>query len=412
MSLHGPQITHVDDPGTVPLPGGLRIAAFAAVAVGALLWLASFMGVSDPVAAARPWQALLMAYMFFLMLGLGGMVFTTIQYVSSARWSIVVRRFAEGMGIYVGISAVLFFALAIGGWDSLWALDSAVREQVGKGGIYYGDPLKAAYMSQTGVIVKGVIFYGLWLGLTHVIRQNSLKSDKTRDEAAKLRNVRLSIVFLTVFAYTFSLHCVDMLMALEGRWFSTIFGVYCFAGLFLSAMAVITLITHAMRRRPAIAEIVQSRHMYDLGTWMMAFSCFMCYILFSQYMLLWYANLPETNFFIIERNNNGWENIFLAIPFLKWIVPFAVLMPQGFRGNRPVQIFVCIAILVGQLLDLYWIIYPVYSATPVVPGIAEIGAFVALLGLFLVSLDRAYSRNSVMPMGDPHLLMCVKGSYV
>jgi hypothetical protein len=410
--MHGHKIAHIEDPGTVSLPGGLRLLAVVAAVVGAGLWGASFLGANDPLSAARPWQALLMAYMFFLMLGLGGIVFTAIQYVASARWSIVVRRFAEGMGVFVPISAAVFLVIMFGGWDSLYALDSAVREEVGKGGIYFNDEWKVLFMSREGVLVKGLAFYALWVVFIMKIRQTSLKADITRDPASKNANIRNSILFLILFAYTFSLHCVDMLMALEARWFSTIFGVYCFAGLFLSSMAVITLITHAMRQRPIIAEMIQDRHMYDLGTWMMAFSCFMCYILFSQYMLIWYANLPETNFFFIERTTNGWEKVFLAIPFLKWIVPFVVLMPQGFRGNRTIQIGVCCAILFGQLVDLYWIIYPVYSATPVMPGIAELGAFVALLGVFVVCLDRAYSRNSVMAMGDPHLAMSVEGSYV
>lgn len=381
----------------------LRNVLFALIAIGIAVWAAGFF-VHD---SRRAWQALLHAYFLFLMLGLGGIVFTAIQYCASARWSIVVRRIAEGMGAFVPACAALFLVIVVGGWSDLYAWN----RETASGNPPLG-PTKAFYMQQWFVIVRGILFFAVMAYLIQKIRGNSLAGDKTKDPQLHSKNVRWSIAFLMLFAYTFSLHCVDMLMALEVRWFSTIFGVYAFSGLFLSSLCVITLIVHAMRRRPEVRDAIQTRHLYDLGTWIMAFSCFMCYIGFSQYMLIWYANLPEETFYLIIRTENGWEYLTALLPLFKWVIPFLVLMPQGFRANTRVQILVCCFVLVGQWLDIYWMIYPAYGVALFAPGIAELGAFLAVLGVFGVILDRTYRSHSVLPMGDPHLKMSVDGSYL
>ena len=390
MAMHGHSITQVQDPGPVGLGGTPRLAAIGAAA-GAILWIAS-MALGEP---QRAWQAFLLSYFFFLMLGLGGIVFSAIQYCASARWSIAVRRLAEGMGSFVPVGLVLFLVLMVFAWDGL-----------------YGESM-AFYMTWPMVLARGLVFYALWLWLVHKLRGNSLAGDTTRDASLHQKNIKLSIIFLLVFAYTFSLHVIDLLMALHPRWFSTIFGVYCFCGLFISTLCVLTLVTHWMRRRsPAVREAIQRRHLYDLGTWIMAFSCFMCYIGFSQYMLIWYANLPEETFYFLIRTTNGWEHMTLLLPLLKWVIPFLVLMPQPFRASVPVQVGVCVAVLVGQVIDIFWMIYPAFSDTLVLPGVAELGSILALGGVFVILLDRAYSRHSVLAIGDPHLKSSVDGSYL
>lgn len=397
---HGHDITEIKDPGGVGLPASMRPVLFALMGGGALLWLASFA----TAGGGAPWQGFLLAYMFFLMLGLGGVVFTAIQYAANARWSIVVRRIAEGMGTFIPVAFVLFLIYLFFGYRQFQDFQS--------GGVNVYDDLKRAYLSWPAVLVRGVIFFAIWHLMTQKIRSNSLQQARTKDASLFRKNQVLSIVFLVVFAYTFSMHCVDMLMALEPRWFSTIFGVYCFSGLFLSTLVVMSFVTMAMRKRREVSEAIQTRHMYDIGTWIMAFSVFMVYIGFSQYMLIWYANIPEETFYLIDRSEHGWQYIFALLPLLKWLIPFAFLMPQGFRANPTVHIFVGCAVLLGQFLDLYWMIKPTFEPVLVLPGLAEIGAFLAVLGLFAFVLDRTYRSHSVLPMGDPYLTMSVKGSYL
>lgn len=402
MAAHGNSSITITDPGPVGFGPALRTGAMAAAGLGAILWLAS-LALAEPL---RAWQAFLMAYFIFLMFGLGGMVITAIQYAASARWSIVVRRLAEGLSAFVYIAGpAMFLAIMFFGWNGLYgdAIDEAGLALT-----------KGIYMTWPFVFVRGIVFYAIWIWFIHRIRSNSLEGDRTKDPGLHKRNVRLSIGFLILFAYTFSLHCIDMIMALHPRWFSTIFGVYCFAGLFLSTMCLLTLVVHFMRRTsPVMRDAIQPRHLYDLGTWIMAYSCFMCYIGFSQYMLLWYANLPETNFYFIIRTTNGWEYVTLLLPLLKWVVPFLVLMPQAFRANPRIQVGVCAAVILGQIIDVYWMIYPAFNdGMFTAPGIAEAGALLAGLGIFVLVVDRVYSRVSALPIGDPHLKSSITGSYL
>src|SRR5690606_22260996 len=130
--------------------------------------------------------------------------------------------------------------------------------------------------------------------------------------------------------FAFSFYAWDSLMSLEPRWFSTMFGVYCFAGAFVSALAVMMLLAFFLREQ---VPLVQHRQMYDLGTWVMGMSTFMMYIGFSQFMLIWYANNPEETFYFINRYGS-WTALTISLPILKWVIPFFGLMPPPMRTNR------------------------------------------------------------------------------
>ncbi|MGF1572743.1 MAG: hypothetical protein ACFCU1_06690 [Sumerlaeia bacterium] len=415
--MHGHHPIEIADPGPVGLPKAFKGISYVLIALGALFILNSMLQ-SDET-RLRGFLALLHAYFFFFLLSLGGIVFVAIQYAASARWSIVVRRFAEGFGYFLPISFIMFLFISIAGYSTLYDLNSEIRNTIGKGGLYFldsGDDLitKSAFLSQPAVVIKGIAFYALWFFLSFKLRGNSLKQDQTKDPDKKLHreNQKWSIIFLITFMYTFSIHAIDLLMALEPKWFSTMFGVYIFAGMLLSTFAVIALITVFMRRNKSVDVIIHKRHLWDLGTWMMAFSCFMMYIGFSQFMLIWYANLPEETFYLIERSQNGWEDIFLSLAFFKWIIPFFALMPIVCRANINVIVPVAIAILIGQWLDLYWVIYPTFYTVPPIPGLAEIGAFLFTLGGFGLALSIVYARHSVCAVGDPYFKMSVDGSYI
>jgi hypothetical protein len=414
--MHGHHSIEIQDPGAVGLPKVIKIGAYVSIGLGFLLLLNSMF--ESDATRLRGFLALLHAYYFFFLLAIGGLVFTCIQYAASARWSIVVRRFAEGFASFLPISFVVFLFIATVGYGVLYDLDSTYREEIGKGGVYFsdsGDDLikKSVFLSQEAVLIKGIAFYLLWFFLSWKIRSNSLKQDSVAkfDKALYRKNQKWSIIFLITFMYTFTIHAIDLLMALEPKWFSTMFGVYIFSGMFLSTLALMGVITVLMRRHKSLQTLIQSRHLWDLGTWTMAFSCFMMYIGFSQYMLIWYANIPEETYYLIERTNGGWENIFVSLVLFKWIIPFCCLMPIVFRGNPKMIVPVAFAIFIGQWLDLYWVIYPTFYSTVVFPGVAEIGAFLFMFGGFALALSMVYARYSVCAIGDPYFKMSVEGSY-
>jgi hypothetical protein len=211
-------------------------------------------------------------------------------------------------------------------------------------------------------------------------------------------------MFLAVYAVTFSLASADWIMALEPMWFSTMWGVYNFAGMTLAALAmlVILCILLSMPGRP-LQGTFTTEHLHDLGKLLVGFSCFWMYIWFSQYMLIWYANIPEETSYFITRTQGPWGPVVVVSIILNWIVPFFVLLPRPAKRSAGVMLKVAVVILIGRWVDLYVMVFPpTVGATPVF-GIWEIAAIVsaALTGLILV--DRAFKAANPVPRSDPYL---------
>nr|BCX00236.1 MAG: membrane protein [Bacteroidota bacterium] len=398
MAMEQKVFTAVADPGPLAVSDRLRRFVLGITTVGFVLFL---LGLA--LNAQRAWAAFLVNYFFFLSIGVGGIFFAALHYVSGAFWSTPVRRLAEGFAAYLPIAAALLLAL-LAGLGQLYGWTDHDRFHFG--------PSKAAYLSTPFFMGRLLFYLGLWMLFGWLIIGNSVRQDRLRDPELTRRNARLSAAFLVLFGITFYLASVDLLMSLEPTWFSTMFGVYTFAGLFLSTMATLALITLTVRRHTALGEIIQDFHVRDIGTWLMAFSCFMMYIGFSQFMLIWYANLPLEAFFMIKRTENGWQYLLAALPVLKWVLPFIVLMPDAFRGHPKVLRAVAVGVLLGQWLDLFWIVYPSFYEHPVVPTWIELGTFLGFAGLFGLALLNFYGRFSMLAVGDPKLLYSLNGGYL
>ena len=162
---------------------------------------------------------------------------------------------------------------------------------------------------------------------------NSLKQDESGDIALSDSSRKIAIPFLMIFAYIFTVFVVDFLLAIDSKWFSTMFGVYCFAGIFVSGFACLSIVTVQIKKNGELKKAAPKHILKDLGTYTMGFSAFFAYIGFSQFMLVWYANMPAETFYFMERSQNGWDSVFLLIPLCKFIIPFVFLMPWGMRSN-------------------------------------------------------------------------------
>jgi hypothetical protein len=215
--------------------------------------------------------------------------------------------------------------------------------------------------------------------------------------------VGTGVAFILLFALSYSLFSVDLIMSTEPHWFSTIFGVYCFAGLFQSTMAFVILMIVYLKGKGLLQGFVTEDHMHDLGKFLFAFSVFWAYIAFSQYMLIWYANLPEETGFIIHRTEGAWLPVSFLLLIGKFIVPFFALMPRWAKRTPNHIAAISIWVLVMQYVDLYWLVYPVYTHDHVTFGLYEIFVFLGFLGLFLFSVTRFLSRNKIVPVKDPRI---------
>ena len=348
---------------------------------------------SDPTRAYAAW---LHNYWVFLSLGLAGTFFSAIHYLVGATWSVVVRRIADAFASFVPVALLLFLVVAIGIphlyiWSSPAATQGEGAKLIAKDG----------YLSSTFFIVRNVLFLAIWSFFSWYFVRNSLRQDESRDSAPTKKNLKLSGIFIVVFALTFTLATFDLLMSLEPTWYSTIFGVYCWAGLWQSGLAAITIVAILLRRQGALQGIITRAHYWDLGKFVFAFAVFWTYIAFSQLMLIWYANLPEEIEWMIHRIFTGWGAVIIAVTALKFVIPFFVLMPVKFKESETVLLTVCAGVLLGQWLDIYWVVYPTFSPEHAVLSWNEIGVAVGFIGLFGWTVQSFLSRHPVAPHGDP-----------
>ena len=210
------------------------------------------------------------------------------------------------------------------------------------------------------------------------------------------------------FALTFTLATFDTIMSLEPTWYSTIFGVYNWAGLWQGGLAGIAIVAVILRRQGAFQGVITRAHYHDLGKFVFAFGVFWTYIAFSQFMLIWYANLPEEIEWMIHRIYTGGGAVIIAVAVLKFVIPFFVLMPQRWKENETVLISVCAGVILGQWLDVYWMIYPAFSPEHAVLSWNEIGVALGFFGLFGWRVQSFLSRHPVAPHGDPDFVASVR----
>ncbi|MCI0330442.1 MAG: hypothetical protein L0196_05755 [candidate division Zixibacteria bacterium] len=390
-------ITSVKNPGPLKVPARTNQILFGLGAVGIIAFLAGLR-----VDAPRAWSAWLLGYAFFLFWGLCGLFFTALHHATGAMWSTVVRRISEGMASYLPVAAVLFLVLLMGsGKLYAWAHPETahIEPPLGTG--------KLGYLNIVFFSVRNLILLGIWVLFALILIKNSLKQDETGDARLSQKSAKLSVVFFPVFGITFTLAVFDTIMSLEPHWYSTIFGVYCFAGLFQSGMAFLAILAIWLKRRGALEGIFNANHLQDIGNFMFAFAVFSAYIGFSQYMLIWYGNMPEETFYLIKRKVWPWGYIFLSVVFLRFFIPFFMLMGRDGKRSEKVMLTAAAIIILGEFLDLYLLIGPVISPQKPVFGWMELGTFLGFAGVFGWTVFRFLGKHSVLAHRDPHLLASV-----
>jgi hypothetical protein len=374
------------------LPAFWRKLLWGAVAVGFIPVVASLMTDSH-----RFWSNYLLNYFFWMSLILSGVFFTALQHITGASWSVPVRRIPEAIGGLLPLVIVLFLFLFFGLHELYeWThADVVAADPILKG--------KSAYLNVSFFSFRNLIFLFAWTCAAFLFLKYSTKQDQTGSASLSKKSVKLSAAFLIFFALSYTFTSFDLMMSLEPHWFSTIFGVYCFSGLFLSGLALITIIVILMRRQGAL-PVVNEFHLQDLGKLLLAFCIFWAYIAFSQFMLIWYGNLPEETFYIITRVNGEWQPLSILLLMVKFIVPFILLLPAIPKRNETYLLIVSVLILIGQWIDCYWMIFPVYSKSHPVFGWQEIGLMLGFLALFALAIEKILKQFKPYPQKDPKLL--------
>jgi hypothetical protein len=379
-------------PGRLKLPIWFYVVA-AWLALGGFGVFALGLGTDAP----RAWGSYLIGFFFSLSLALAGSFFVAAQYLTSAGWCVSVRRIPEAMTAYLVPAAVLVVGVFYGAHELYhWTHDEAVATDLVL-------QHKHAYLNLPRMVAFMAVGFAVWIGSSAWMNRNSRRQDRTGEAGLTRRNAVLGAVFMVLFALTYSTTSIDLLMSLDPHWFSTIWAIYAFAILMQAGFAFMALATVFLRRTGKLDGFVSDSHVHDLGKLTFAFTVFWAYIAFSQFLLIWYANLPEETTFFLHRYGHGWGYVSVALPIAKFILPFLVLLPYRAKHTPAVLVPVTVWIIAATFLELWWIVTPAVSHGQLELPWMEAAVFAGFLGVFLLSFGISLSRHALVPVKDPRL---------
>jgi hypothetical protein len=383
--------------------GGLGRSAFVAFGLIGILGLAA--GVALGWVRHDGWKyffhSYLLTYCFVLSLALGAWFFVILQHLTRAGWSVVVRRLAECLGANIPCLIALFLPLVISVLCASavlypWANPLAAAD----------DELlrhKAVYLNPIFFALRAAAYFTLWLLLTRFFLRHSLEQDRTADKAQTLRMERWSPAAMLIFAGTVTFAAIDWLMSLAPDWYSTIIGVYYFAGIAVAGISMLILTALCLQATGRLTRVITAEHYHDLGKLLLTFVVFWGYIAFSQYLLIWYGNIPEETQWYLVRQSGGWKWIAVALLAGHCLIPFCGLLPRSMKRRKMLLGFWALWLLVMHWIDLYWIVMPSLGVEKPPFDIMDVCLFVGMLGIYLASAVRVAGDSPLVPTADPRL---------
>src|SRR5918994_1555822 len=384
-------------PEDVTLPAGHswnRIPAVAAVCAVLGAGACAILGAANPKQFFFSW---LVSFLFFLSLALGALFFVLIQYAAQGGWGIVLRRIGETTFAMIPVMAALFLPLLLGLHDLYeWTHAEAVA----------ADPLlqwKAPYLNVPFFLIRAAVYFGIWSFIALMYYRGSRGQDVTGDPGVSARLRRLAGPAIIVLALTQTFASVDWIMSLTPHWYSTMFGVYFFAGSFVGFIALLSVIAAAMRGAGLLDTVISVEHLHDVGKLLFAFTVFWTYIAFSQFFLIWYANLPEETTWYRARMEGSWMTVSLFLMAGPFVAPFFYLMGRPVKRRGWTLAVGGAWLLAMHFIDLYWQIMPTLHPEGLRPSVLDVAAFVAVGGSFVAAAGWLMRRQALVPVRDPRL---------
>lgn len=346
----------------------------------------------------RPYAALYVAAFFFFMIALGVLAFYAIQYAAQAGWSPVLFRVMEGITAYMlpGGLLVLLIAFVADKHIFIWMDPDVVAHDA----IIQG---KQSWLNKPWFFIRGFIFLGGWYLYRYFSRKFSVAQDNAdvNDNRNFKKNFRISAGFLVFYIYTESMMSWDWIMSVDPHWFSTLFGWYVFASMFVSGITVIALVTIYLKSK-GLLEFVNDSHIHDLAKFMFGISIFWTYLWFSQFMLIWYSNIPEEVTYFVTRIED-YNLPFFGMVALNFIFPLLLLMNSDYKRIPWFVVMTGIVILCGHYIDIFNMIMPATVGDRWFIGIPEIGAIFLFGGLFLLIVFTALGKYPLLAKGNPFI---------
>ena len=347
----------------------------------------------------KPWAALYVAAFFFMMIALGTLAFYAVNRAAQAGWSPALFRVMEGITAYLLPGALIVFViLGLSGMHFNHLFIWMDPEVVAHDKLIQG---KVGFLNVPGFLIRALIYISGWVTYRYFSRKFSLAQDKAQDISNHKKNFRISAGFLVFFIVTESMMSWDWIMSIDPHWFSTLFGWYVFASMFVSGITTIALIAIYLKSKGYL-EKVNDSHIHDLGKFMFGVSIFWTYLWFSQFMLIWYSNIPEEVTYFITRIED-YKIPFFGMVVMNFIFPLLILMNSDYKRVNYIIVMTGIVVLLGHYIDVFNMIMPSAVGDQWFIGIAEIGGFLFFLGLFIFIVFKEISKAPLHAVGDPFM---------
>ncbi len=342
----------------------------------------------------RFFQSYLVGFVNITVVGVGCLFFLMVMYLTGSAWSVTMRRIFETIAATLPVAAILVIPVLLGIHELYeWShADHVAHDKLLQG--------KSPWLNESAFTIRAFVYIGIWSFLALKLYRNSTRQDETRsvefmNSSSRWSAPGLLLAFLSVSAAAF-----DWVMSLNPHWYSTIFGIYIYAGGGVACMATVTLICIAFRRFGILRESITIEHYHDLGKWMFALTVFWTYIAFSQYLLIWYANLAEETIFYQVRFGGNWKWMSLALLLGHFVVPFFVLISRAAKRNLNVLTFAAIWILVFCYIDIYWLVMPNFHKEGIAFGWQDVVGWAAPITTFALGFWFRLRKHSLVPEGD------------
>lgn len=378
--------------GSVLVPDRLRRVPWMAGAAAAVCLGLAF-GTARTPADVLPAYAV--AWLFFLSLALGALFFVLFHFATRAGWSVSIRRWAEHVMATIPVLALL--AIPLG-----QRLDVIYPWARGERSTAAMPDFQDTYLQPGFFLARAAAYLALWSVMAWWFRRGSLLQDESGDPAVTRRLQRASPPAIVLLAVTVTLAALDWIMSAQHGWYSTMFGVYYFAGCIVGFLALLAVALAFLRERQVSGYAIHPGHLHDVGKLLFGFTCFWAYIAFSQFMLIWYANLPEETIYYGVRLEPGWIWVSRLLAVGHFIVPFFVLLSEDLKRTPRLLGAAGLWMLAMHYLDLYWLVLPALRAGAA-PQWVDLGTVAGVGFVFAGTLAILLRRGAAIPIGDPRL---------
>lgn len=376
-------------------PTELRRVSMLALAVGFLFFALFIFGWL--VDRTQFFHAYLVGFIFWIGITIGSLALLTLQHLTGGAWGLIIRRVLEAATRTLPLMLILFVPILVGlnqiyPWTNRAAMNQvpALRE-------------KARYLNPAFFMTRAALYFAVWSLMALVLNWLSLQQDRTADPKMRKRLQMISGPGLGLLILTITFAAIDWVMSLDPAWYSTIYGLIFVASWSLSALAFGILVMSWLSKREPMNAVVRTSHFHDWGNLLLTLVMLWTYFAFSQYLIIWSANLPEETTWYVARKHGGWGVIALVIVILQFAFPFMTLLSRATKTSPQKLALLAVLILAMRVVDVIWLVEPSFNPEHFHLSWMDLVAPIAMGGLWIATFSWQLQQRGLIPINDPQL---------